>query len=334
MPNLPVIGSIFLKGSMTTTQIDCKSKFKSNGKRFKKIYLEISNICNLQCSFCPVVERDKKIISLEQFKISLEKINPFTEEVCLYLMGEPLAHPHFLEILSIADQNFLQHQVSCQITTNALLIGRYRDELLQSPALRQINFSIQSYPDNFPDRDLAPYLDSILEFCQLAEARKPELYVNLRLWNLFDPKEQSPQNKFIFDYINARLLSDHEDLEKINFKVDVSHRKSKKIKGRIYYHFDSRFEWPSLKGEILQTHGFCYGLKNHIGVHANGDVVPCCLDKEAVIHLGNLVRDDLDTILESKRAQDLLHSFTHFKSAPLSEELCKRCSYISRFEAK
>jgi len=67
-------------------------------KRFKRIHVEISNICNVQCSFCPIVERPKEIMGLDKYKIILDQIVSLAEDICLHLMGEPLAHPKILEI--------------------------------------------------------------------------------------------------------------------------------------------------------------------------------------------------------------------------------------------
>lgn len=284
--------------------------------KLKRIYIEISNICNVQCSFCPVVERDKQIMSLEEFEKTLLQARPLADEVCLHLMGEPLAHPQFLKILELCEK----HEVLIQLTTNALLIKRYQDRLIDSPILRQINFSLQAYTDNFPHKPLAPYLESILDFCDEASVKAPAMYQNLRLWNL---GADSGDNEKIM-----RILEQKYGMI-INREVDVSSIKSKKVKNRLYLHFDSRFEWPDLKNENLGKQGRCHGLVSHVGIHANGVVVPCCLDKEAVIKLGNVFENKLIDILNSERASEMREGFQNGK---LTEELCQKCSYIRRFK--
>lgn len=292
-------------------------------EKFKRVYIEISNICNLQCSFCPVVERDKKIMDVDLFKSILTEVSPYTHEVCLHLMGEPLAHPDFLKILSIAEENYLQTQVQINLTTNGILLNKYKNELIHSKAIRQINFSIQSFQDNYKDRDITPYLMDILEFSKESQKMRDDLYINFRLWNLKDAQTQNESNLPLIKTI-ANFFS-----VEINPAIDVGSIKSKKIINKIYFHFDSRFTWPSMNLPVINQSGFCHGLSGHIGIHADGTVVPCCLDKEAVINLGSLKNTTISEVLSTPRAQAIRTGFSQKK---LVEEMCKRCPYIKRFQ--
>ena len=285
---------------------------------YKRIHLEISNICNVQCSFCPIVERPKDIMSLEKFEGLIRQVVPLTEDVCLHLMGEPLAHPQFTDILKISEEQ----KASIQITSNGLLIKKYQSLLLESKALRQINFSLQAFKDNFPERPISEYLDPIIEFVSNSFKVKPELYINLRLWNHGD--QSFSENEDVLQYLESKL-----DFT-LKRQVDVGGIESKKVfpDKRLYFHFDSRFEWPSPHFPVHGDKGTCQGLRNHFGIHANGEVVPCCLDKEAVISLGNAFEDSIENILKSDRA---LAMKVGFEKGQLVEDLCKRCTYIKRF---
>lgn len=286
--------------------------------KFKRVYIEISNICNIQCSFCPVVERDNQIMSVEQFEKVISQVDGKTEEVCLHLMGEPLAHPKIAQILNICeDKNIL-----VQLTTNGILIKRHAELLLNTKALRQINFSLQSYQDNFPDRDLRQYLIPILGFTRQLHEQKPEVYVNLRLWNIFDSTHD-----------NEPIFTEIEKFYEVEVKrsVDVGNIKSKRIWNRVYLHFDSRFEWPSFDNEYQGEEGRCHGLINQLGIHADGTVVPCCLDKEAQIDLGNCLKENLEDILNSEKATKIREGFLNNIRV---DKLCQHCSYASRFIKK
>lgn len=282
---------------------------------FKKINIEISNICNVQCSFCPVVERDKYVMSSDQFKAVAHQIKPLTERITLHLMGEPLAHPKLKEILQICDEL----ELKVEITTNALLLKRYQDLLLETQSIVQINFSLQAYQDNFPHKDFRKFFIPILVFTETAHLKRPDLYINFRLWNVD-----------IGDDVNEEIFKEIEIFYgvKINRTVDVGHIKSKRIWNRVYLHFDSRFEWPSLNAPFQGDNGKCHGLKGHIGIHADGTVVPCCLDMEATIKLGNCFEDSVPEILNSPRAKAMRDGFS---KGILVEDLCKHCSYIKRF---
>lgn len=285
---------------------------------FKRIYLEISNICNVQCSFCPVVDKDKKLMDVTEFEAALQQVAPLAEIVCLHLLGEPLAHPKFSQILDICER----YNTQIDLTTNGILIKRYSERIINSPAVRQVNFSLQAFKDNFPERDLDPYLLPIFDFAKSAHALRPELYVNFRLWN---QQSNDSDNEDFFQKIEAYF-----DLT-INRTVETGAIKSKRIWNKVYLHFDSRFEWPSFSLPHLGTRGRCHGAVNHIGIHADGTVVPCCLDKSGVINLGNVKEQSLQDILNSERFVKMRDGFLN---GVLVEDFCQHCSFITRFGKK
>lgn len=283
---------------------------------FKRVYLEISNICNVQCSFCPVVEKDKKLMDLVEFEAVLKQVAPLAEIVCLHLLGEPLAHPKFSEILDICER----YNTQIDLTTNGVLIKRHKDRILNSTCVRQVNFSLQAFKDNFPDRDLDPYLLPIFEFAKSGHALRPELYVNFRLWN---QQSNDSDNEDVFEKIESYFNIT------INRNVETGAIKSKKIWNRVYLHFDSRFEWPSFSLPHQGTSGRCHGTINHIGIHADGTVVPCCLDQKGVINLGNVREQSLEAILNSERFVNMRDGF--LKGVRV-ESFCQYCSFIGRFD--
>ena len=287
--------------------------------KFKRVYIEISNICNLQCSFCPVVDRDKKIMSVEMFTKVISEVAPLTELVCLHLMGEPLAHPEFSAIIAACEEA----GVKINLTTNGILLNRYRELLSSSEAFHQINFSIHAFKDNFKNKDINPYLTDILEFSKAAQEKRPDLYINYRLWNIFETRTMNDSNNDILSAIGNYFETE------IKEDIDVSSIKSKRIYKRIYLHFDSRFEWPSPLMPKQSEKGFCHALSSHIGIHADGTVVACCLDKEARLDLGRLPEKSLGAILADQRARSMREGFAQRK---LVEDLCQRCTYIKRFQ--
>jgi len=254
-------------------------------------------------------------MSVADFHHILKEVMPLTGEVCLHVTGEPLVHPNFLEMLGLCEKM----QIKVQLTTNGLLLESVENALLKSPAIRQINFSLQALMDNFPDRKIANHLLPFLDFIKRGCALRPEMYFNLRLWN---------QGYHVFE--NAEVFDIVEKYFQIIIKrtVDVGGIKSKRIWNRLYLHFDSRFDWPSLDNQYLGEVGTCKGLVDHIGVLSNGEVIPCCLDKDGVISLGNCLKEPLENILNSKKANRMREGF---KKGVLVETLCQHCSYIRRF---
>jgi sulfatase maturation enzyme AslB (radical SAM superfamily) len=287
--------------------------------KFKRVYIEISNICNLQCSFCPVVDRDKKVMNAETFKTIIHDVAPHTEQVCLHLMGEPLAHPEFELIIKYCEEA----GVRINLTTNGILLNKYKTLLSTSPAFHQINFSIHAFKDNFKNKDINPYLLDILNFSKESQELRPELYINYRLWNIFETTTQNDSNSDIINSI-AKFFE-----TEIKEDIDVGSIKSKRIYKRVYLHFDSRFEWPSPLMPKQSEVGFCHAISSHIGIHADGTVVACCLDKEARLDLGKMPEKTLSEVLGGQRARKMANGFQQRK---LVEDLCQRCTFIKRFQ--
>lgn len=288
-------------------------------KRFNKVHIEISNICNLQCSFCPEVVRAKKLIDVDLFREIVRQVAPLAEQIAFHLMGDPLVHPKLHELVEIC------HEFNAKIffVTNAVLLKERQSELLLHPAFRQVNFSLHSFHDNFPGRDASEYLEKVFLYTERALALRPDLYINYRLWNLQHVRGQGSNNRNMLEKISARFQCSAPE------EIDVRKQKSFRLKNRVYLHFDTEFVWPDLHLPVLGTRGRCYGLRNHFGILVDGTVVPCCLDKEGRINLGNIKTAPATKILESERARNLIEGF---KRQQLREELCRRCNYIERFQ--
>ena len=293
---------------------------KPNKKRFLKVNIEISNICNLQCSFCPEVLRPKKLMEPALFESIIEQVAPLTEQVCLHVMGDPLVHPRLEELVAVCERA----NTRIFLVTNGVLLRERHQELLLHPVFRQICFSLHSFPDNFPGQDPGPYLERIFAFTERCFEKRPDLFLNYRLWNLSTPGGASAENQDILRRVEERFKT------QLNLEaLDVREEKAVKIGRRLSLHFDTEFTWPSMDLPVLGTRGTCYGLRNHFGILVDGTVVPCCLDKEAATPLGNIQTSRIEEILASPRAQAIL---TGFRNRQLVEPLCQRCPYIERFD--
>lgn len=255
-------------------------------------------------------------MDVAEFEAALKQVVPVAEIVCLHLLGEPLAHPRFSEILDVCER----YHTQIDLTTNGILIKRHQERILNSRCIRQVNFSIQAFKDNFPERDLDPYLTPLFEFATTAHTLRPELYTNFRLWN---QESNDSDNEEVFSKIES-----HFNIQ-INRNVETGAIKSKKIWNRLYLHFDSRFEWPSFSLPHQGTRGRCYGTVNHIGIHADGTVVPCCLDKSGAVNLGNVKEQTLRDIISSERFVKMRDGFL---CGVLVEDFCQHCSFIKRFD--
>ena len=276
-------------------------------KRFQKVYLEISNVCNLRCAFCPGTRRKPKVMTEAEFTALLPKLKPWTDYLYFHLMGEPLCHPLLASFLNIAgDFGF-----KVILTTNGTLVEQQQPVLLAAGVLHKVNISLHAFEANDLSIPFEDYLTQCFSFAKAAEGKK---LVVFRLWNQGGADQR-----------NREILS---TLETFFPKPWAEERRGIRIGNRIYLEYGDKFDWPDLSAEDQGERVFCYGLRDQIGVLCDGTVVPCCLDHDGDLALGNLLTSDLDTILQSQKAQAIYQGFQKRHAA---EELCRKCGYARRF---
>ena len=272
-------------------------------KRFNKIYLEISNRCNLRCAFCPGTKRPPHTMTREEFTSLLPKLRPWTDYLYFHVMGEPLCHPQMGEFLSLAGEAGFK----VILTTNGTLLSARKDILLNSPALYKINISLHAFEANDLSVSFSEYLENCFSFGRLAEGK---FVVSYRLWN---NGGQDRQNEEILQAMEQYFPRPWRE-EKLGPRIG----------NRVYLQHGDKFDWPDLSAPEGDSRVSCYGLKDQLGVLCDGTVVPCCLDHEGDISLGNLFYSELGEILESPRAQAVLSGFA---GGCAVEELCRKCGY-------
>lgn len=281
--------------------------------------MEITNICNLKCTFCPPKTLPNTTISLELFDSINAQVKKFTHELAYHIVGDPLVLSHLKEYLDIS----LKHGLKVNIVTTANNLCTSMFELLTHKAIRQVNFSLNSYNANSHKKSLQEYLQPIFEFAHYVQEQQKELFINFRLWNFDEDLSAQIFNEHVFAYANTFFN------QKLCLKrVQQERPKSLRIAKKLFFHFDDYFNWPTLQGQSKLKHGFCYGLKSHFGILSSGAVVPCCLDKDGVIDLGNIHEQTLEDILNSSRVKQIQEGFLNQQAV---EELCQKCSYKERF---
>jgi len=289
-------------------------------RKFKKFYIEITNVCNLECDFCPRSRLKPEFMSLETFCMILDQIKAYTDYIYFHVKGEPLLHPEIDKFLEISYEKGFK----VNITTNGTQINKVKDKLLMKPALRQINFSLHCLDGNEGFQNKEEYLDHILSFTKEA-IDKSEVLISLRLWNL---EENNVIN--LERMRNNELLATIEKEFHLPYKIqeNVVQGRGIKIADRIYLNQDYQFQWPDLKENEDNGIGFCYGLRSQIAILVDGTVIPCCLDGEGVINLGNIKTTHFSEIIESERASNIVDGFSRREAV---EELCRKCGYRKRF---
>ena len=275
--------------------------------RFSKIYLEISNLCNLSCAFCPGTRRRKKALNEEEFATLLPKIRSYTDFLYFHLMGEPLLHPKLEQFLELAGEAGFK----VILTTNGTLLPKQQTMLLNAPALHKVNISLHAFEANDLAVPFQDYLAGCFEFGKAAEGKK---LISYRLWNQGGQDEK-----------NDEILA---TMKEFFAEPWAEERRGLRIGQRVYLEYGDKFDWPDLSAADGGEGVFCHGLRDQLGILCDGTVVPCCLDHEGDIALGNLFRQSMEEILESPRAKAIYEGFSQRKA---TEELCRKCGYARRF---
>ncbi len=277
-------------------------------KKYSRVYVEITNICNRSCSFCPGTARDKMRMSLAEFDTVTDKLKGITDYIYLHVMGEPLTHPDVHEMIALANKKGFHTAV----TTNGTLLDKRGEELI-SAGVYKVNISVHSFEDG-RDEDYVSYLNTCFDFAD--KASKQGVLCVLRLWN---QGYDAGRNINTVSLMRERLAGEWKEGSR-----------GIRIRHKLHLEYGDRFEWPDMEAADGGDGVFCYGLSDHFGVLCDGRVIPCCLDREGAITLGNILDEDADIekILSSERAVRMREGFA---CRHATEELCRKCGYARRF---
>ena len=273
---------------------------------YSRVYVEITNICNMNCSFCHGHSRDARRMSEDEFAIILNKLKGHTDYIYYHLMGEPLSHPGLPSFLTMASKRGFKSV----ITTNGTLLDKCGDEILEA-GLHKVSLSVHSFEDG-SEESFEKYMKTLIDFAKKASSMG--VIVVFRLWNKgFD----GGRNAVITDYLKNHIPGDW-----------IENSKGLRIREKMFLEWGDRFQWPDKNADIYGEDVFCYGLRDHFGILCDGTVVPCCLDSDGIINLGNIFTQNLSDILQSERAKNMKYGFDCRKA---TEDLCRRCGYAQRF---
>ena len=275
---------------------------------YSKAYVEITNICNRNCSFCPGTKRAPMRMSLEDFDTVTQKLKGVTDYLYLHVMGEPLTHPQLIPMIALASDR--GYHVA--ITTNGTLLDKVGPSLISS-GVYKVNISLHSFEEGSKE-DYLYYINSCIDFADAASMAG--ILVVFRLWNAGYDKGRNIDTVAL---LREKLSGDWKEGSR-----------GIRIRKGLHLEYGDRFEWPDIAAEDRGEKVFCYGLRDQFAVLCDGRVVPCCLDREGEMTLGNILEEnaDINEILGSERAVNIKNGFSCRKAA---EELCRKCGYAQRF---
>lgn len=285
-------------------------------KPYSRLYIEITNQCNMSCSFCAKNQRPSRSMSVEEFRHVASEVAPFTNYIYLHVLGEPLSHKNLEHFIQIGYELGLK----VNITTNGTLLPKHKDMLVLAPGLRKISVSLHSMEEGSCN-DNESYLKGVADFAK--EFTAAGKLCELRLWNIgagddYNHTVVQP----LFGYLGIKEQEQKEIEDKISQTGTLTFWPG------LFLGKSERFTWPSMTAPLTNHKTYCHGAGSQLGILVDGTVVPCCLDSLGDVSLGNVFDKPLKDILEDKRARDMIEGFRRREP---SEELCRRCEYATRF---
>ena len=266
-----------------------------------RCYIEITNVCNLNCDFCPKHRRASRQLTIDEFDLLTEKLRGRVIFLYFHLMGEPLLHPHLPEFIRMArEQGF-----RTVLTSNGTLLDKLPSPNTHHPLPHKVQLSLHSHESNGKGI-LAEYIDKVMQFA--IPAAKQGTCVVLRLWNQGGRESENEEVMQLLGQYIPKPWKERPD--------------GYRLCENLYLECDRKFEWPEAREDDATHDVFCKALHKQIGVLSNGSLVPCCMDHDGDITLGNLLTQSLDEILESPRAKAMIGGFQHHRATEL---LCQNC---------
>lgn len=273
-------------------------------KPFRKVYIEITNVCNLSCHFCAQTNRKKAFMTVHCFEEVIKKVQPFSDYIYLHILGEPLIHPDISQFFDLAEK----YGLKVVLVTNGTKLFELGDMLLSKKALHKINVSLHALEAN-PTLDKDNYLGFCFSFCKKASGKG--VVSVMRLWN---GGTQNKLNKEIEEKMHKAFSGDWKE-----------NTKGFTIGEKLFLEYADRFNWceDNEKSECVR----CYALKDQFGVLCDGSVVPCCIDSEGTLCMGNIFKQELSEILSGNKAKTLREGFDKGKAV---FDTCKKCGFVRK----
>ncbi|RDU63131.1 radical SAM/SPASM domain-containing protein [Helicobacter sp. MIT 14-3879] len=286
--------------------------------KFKKIYIEISDICKLNCSFCTAIKETRGIMNLELFQKAINEAKKHTNLVTFHILGDPLKISNLIKYLDIAYKASLK----VELTTSGVFLDDFN--ILLHPSIKQINFSLDAIVELKNKFEL---LDRVIDFCKFKIKNDSKIFINLRIQKRARNKDvlEVLQNKFnIEENLKNNLIDENEGRIKIYNKIIIDFRDT-----FIWKELNTKGYNNQQNNNLKAVNGTCFALDSHIGILSNGIVVPCCIDIGGNIPLGNIANSSIYDILQTKKVKDIKEGF---KKNIIIEDLCKICDYRRKFD--
>lgn len=272
-------------------------------KPFRRIFIEITNHCNLTCGFCAHSARPKISMTPRFFEHALNQAAPLAGQLSLHVLGEPFTHPDFPRLLALCSER----GVKINLVTNGTLLCRFGADLFRAPCLRQVSISLHALGGLAPGAREAALAD-IIRFCK---TRSEKIIASLRLrGDQAGEFEQAVKTRFFSEF----------GISEPKFE-----RGAVKLAAGVYFNTGGLFDWPGTANANTRKQA-CLGLRHNCAILSDGRVTPCCADFDGHMTLGTIAQTPLADIVNSPAAQALRAALASAETLP---PFCRGCGFAA-----
>lgn len=272
-------------------------------KPFRRIFIEITNHCNLTCGFCALSARPKISMAPRFFEHALNQAAPLAGQLSLHVLGEPFTHPAFPQVLAMCSAR----GVKINLVTNGTLLYRFGTDLFREPCLRQVSISLHAL-GGLPPNTREAALADIIKFCK---TRPEKIIASLRL--------RGEQAGAFEQTVKNRIFSE------FGLSEPPFERGAVKLAGGVYFNTGGLFKWPGAPTATPRAQA-CLGLRHNCAILSDGRVTPCCADCDGHMTLGNIAQTPLAEIINGPAAQALRAALASAETLP---PFCRHCGFAA-----
>lgn len=285
------------------------------------ITIEPTNMCNLKCSVCEtgagLLGREKGCMTLERFKVIIDKIALHVNTLMFYFMGEPFLNRHAYDMIRYAKKKGIPFVDTCtngDIVNPAELVSCGIDRIcFQIGGITQETHQVYRINSN-----LERVLDNIKETLRLRREHGSDMQVESGFILMkHNEHEVSLYKKYMFDLGVDRALI----VDPCVRSVEQGHEMLPNDK-RHWIYDPSAF----IKGVLRpknSPNNICPWVYYSMVILVSGDIVPCCRDATGKFVMGNILQQNLEDIWNGEKYLNFRECINKNQK---SLEICRLCS--------
>jgi len=301
-------------------------------EKINAVTLELASACDLHCEVCsvPTLERAKGLMTLEHFRVILDKLPLSVKVMRLNYAGEPLLNRDAFKIIKYAKEK--RPDIRIRVSTNGTQLDRFAPQEIIDSRLDELDICLdgitkeihEGYRRGSDFGRICAAAENLCRFKAQAGAKAPKI-IQMTLLSRQNsgmvPQIVEFAKKIGFDELQLRYMAVTGitcSPERLRGMVkfyselqpeDFNRLAEKYIPAEEYSMYTRKGSRYVVRQELKKCYTFLCPL-----IYFNGDVGACCHDSEGASVFGNLLKEDFKTVMSRMPAKDI-----YFKKLPICD---------------